>query len=208
VSVGLWVVFDFLTVSSGLAARVLLPDLADPLAAYPALAAEVLPPLLRPLFTLGLVATVMSTLDSYLFLAAATFSHDLFPSSDPLRERRMTRWGLAVSAALAAIGALVFDSVVTVWHHVGSVVTSALLVPVVTVHLPHALRPRPLAAGVALVSAAVTSAGWILAARDGAYPLGLEPMLPALAMALACWAADLLLRRLGRPTYNPPPGTP
>lgn len=208
VSVVLWAVFDLLTVFSGLAARVLLPDLADPLATYPALAAAVLPPVLRSLFVVGLVATVMSTLDSYLFLAAATFSHDLLPTADPLEEKRRTRWGLAVSATLAGAGALLFDSVVTVWHHVGSVVTSALLVPVVAVHLPPGLRPRPLTAGVAMVSAAATAAGWILLRRDGRYPLQLEPMLPALTAALACWAVDLVVRRLAPPAYNPPPGAP
>ena len=41
-SVAMWVIFDFLTVFSGLAARVLLPDLADPMAAYPSLATLVL----------------------------------------------------------------------------------------------------------------------------------------------------------------------
>jgi len=53
-SVGLWIVFDFLTVFSGLAARVLLPDLADPLKAYPALAELVLSPWAAAVFTVGL----------------------------------------------------------------------------------------------------------------------------------------------------------
>ena len=148
----------------------------------------------------------MSTLDSYLFLAASTLSHDLLPSADPLEERRRTRWGLAIAAALAGIGALLFDSVVAVWHHVGSVVTSALLLPVVAVHLPPGARPRPMAAGLAMVSATAIAAGWILLLRDGRYPLGLEPMLPALTAALACWGVDLALRRLRPSKYNPPWG--
>ena len=77
ISVGMWMVFDFLTVSSGLAARVLLPDLQDPMAAYPQLASLVLSPWMAALFTVGLFATVMSTLDSYLFIAATTVGHDL-----------------------------------------------------------------------------------------------------------------------------------
>lgn len=197
VAVVLWIGFDFMTTFSGLAARLLVPDLQDPMAAYPALAERVLSPPLRALFTAGLFATVMSAVDSYLFIAAATFSHDLLPASDPLAERRRTRWGLGLSAVLAAAGALLFDSAVAVWHHVGSVVTSALLVPVLALHLPPRLRPSPAAAAVTILAAAATSSSWILLARDGAYPLGLEPMLPALAAALAVWAADGLRRRVG-----------
>jgi len=190
VSVGAWAVFDFLTTFSGLAARVLLPDLADPLAAYPALAARVLPAALGALFTLGLFATVMSSLDSYLFLAAATVGHDLAATPPaPGAERRASRWGLVVSAALAVAAALAFGSVVTLWHHVGSVVTSALLLPVLSVHLPPRWRYGGGSAAWAIVLAAATAAAWILAGRAGAYPLGLEPMFPALAVSIACWLA-------------------
>ena len=76
------------------------------------------------IFTLALFATVMSTLDSYLFLSATTVGHDAAADGiSPEDERRRTRIGLAVSALLASAGALVFDSAITVWHHVGSVVT-------------------------------------------------------------------------------------
>jgi SSS family solute:Na+ symporter len=196
VSVGLWAVFDFMTVTSGLAARVLVPELDDPVAAYPALAELVLSPWLAALFTLALFATVMSTLDSYLFLAAATVGHDLARQApDDVAERRRTRWGLALSGALAAVGALLFDSVVAVWHHVGSVVTSALLLPVVAVHLPPRWRYRSAAATTAMIGAATVAAGWILAAGDTGYPLGVEPMFPALATSAAVWLIDRTVRR-------------
>jgi len=195
VSVAMWAIFDFMTVASGLAARVLLPDLDDPVAAYPALAELVLSPWLAALFTLALFATVMSTLDSYLFLAASTVGHDLAgDTSDDTVERRRTRWGLALSAVLAAAGALLFDSVVAVWHHVGTVVTSALLLPVVAVQLPPRWRFRSTAATAAMIGAAVVSTGWILAAGDSGYPLGIEPMFPALATSAAVWLVDRTVR--------------
>lgn len=199
VSVACWAVFDFLTTFSGLAARVLLPDLGDPVAAYPALAHLVLPEWLYALFMIGLFATVMSTLDSYLFLAAATVGHDL--ALDPpaeARERSRTRWGLVLSAAVAVGGALLFTSAVTVWHHVGSVVTSALLLPVLAVHLPIRWRPRHTAAAVAIVGAAITATAWIACARGGHYPLRVEPMFPALAFSALCWAVDLVAVQVGR----------
>lgn len=200
ISVGLWAVFDFFSIGCGLAARALLPHLEDPLTAYPALAELVLPSWLAAFFTLALFATVMSTLDSYLFLSATTVGHDLTrqPAS-PEEVRRRTRRGLVVSAILASVGALLFNSAVTVWHHVGSVVTSALLLPVVSVHLPPRWRYSPAAATMAMVGAAVVALGWILAANETGYPLGLEPMFPAIGVSLVVWMVDRIFAgQLGR----------
>jgi len=195
-SVVMWAAFDFLSVTTGLAARVLLPDLADPLAAYPALAQAVLPTWLAAMFVVGLFATVMSTLDSYLFLAAATVGHDFTDSSAaPEVVRRRTRLGLAISAAAAGAVALAFDSAVAVWHHLGTIGTSALLLPVVAIHAPARWRFRPGSAVLAVVGAAATAAGWIAAASQGRYPAGIEPMFPALAVSVAVWLADRALDR-------------
>jgi SSS family solute:Na+ symporter len=196
ISVGLWAVFDFLSIGCGLAARVLLPSLDDPLAAYPALAGMVLPSWLAAVFTLALFATVMSTLDSYLFLSASTVGHDFGSSgARPGGERRRIRFGLALAAILASLGALVFDSAVTVWHHVGSVVTSALLLPVVGIHLPARWRYRPAAATAAMIGAATLAVVWIVAAGDDGYPLGVEPMFPALGASVLVWVFDRVIRR-------------
>ena len=194
VSVAMWAVFDFLTVTTGLAARVLLPDLADPVAAYPALAQAILPTWLAAVFVVGLFATVMSTLDSYLFLAAATIGHDFTDlPAVPEVVRRRTRYGLAISAAVAGAVALTFDSAVAVWHHLGTIGTAALLLPVVAVHAPPRWRFRPVPAVIAVVAAAATATGWIAAAHDGRYPAGIEPMFPALAVSVATWLGDRLL---------------
>ena len=195
VSVAMWIAFDFLTVYTGLAARVLLPDLTDPMSAYPSLAALVLSPWAAALFTLGLFATVMSTLDSYLFIAATTIGHDFSKrSSDPQTERRRTRFGLALSAILAAMGALIFDSAIAVWHDVGSVVTSTLLLPVLAIHLPPRWRPSQSGAVSAMVLGAVTSSLWILGKDAVGYPLGVEPMFAGLAVSASCLLIDHLLK--------------
>jgi SSS family solute:Na+ symporter len=200
VSVALWIVFDFLTTFTGLAARVLIPDLADPMSAYPALAEMVLSPWAAAVFTLGLIATVMSTLDSYLFIAAATVGHDLVKQPlPPQQERRRTRFGLVLSAVLAVAGALLlFDSAIQVWHDVGSLVTSALLLPVAAIHLPQRFRFSQAGAITAMVCGALVVILWLLLRRDGVYPLALEPMLPALAATAACWLLDLLFRHMKR----------
>jgi Na+/proline symporter len=138
----------------------------------------------------------MSTLDSYLFIAATTVGHDFARRTpDPATERRRTRAGLAISAVLASCGALMFDSAVQVWHDIGTVVTSTLLLPVLAVHLPPRLRPSQMGAVASMVCAAVTASWWIVAATESGYPLGVEPMFPAFAMSVLCLATDLLLAR-------------
>jgi SSS family solute:Na+ symporter len=197
VSVALWFVFDALTVTAGLAARVVLPDLADPLQAYPALAHAVLPPPLAALFTISLLAIVMSTLDSYLFLAGATLGYDFRSRRDAGRATPDSiRLGLVISALMAVGGAVLFGSVVEVWHHVGTVLTSSLLLPVVAVHFPHRWRPVADAVPVAIAGAAATAVTWLVLGRGGTYPLNTEPMFPALAVSAAlCWPLGGLFRR-------------
>lgn len=202
-SVFLWAIFDFLSIVTGLGARVLLPELADPLAAYPALAQLVLGPVGSAFFMLALFAIVMSTLDSYLFLAASTFGHDFAADSSTERDRRRIRIGMGVSAGLAVIGALVFDSAIDVWHHVGSVLTASLLVPVLGVHLPPTVRPSARGALAAMLLAAGTATAWIFSAGEQGYPLGMEPLFPALGVAVACWALD---RAVNQPTAKTPHG--
>ena len=91
ISIGFWVLFDFLSTWAGLAARVLMPRLANPVLSYPELGRLVLPPLANALFALGLFATGMATAHSYLFLAASTIGHDVAPElAGRTDERRWT----------------------------------------------------------------------------------------------------------------------
>ena len=202
ISVVCWVVFDFLTTSTGLYARAALPHLADPVFAFPELARITLPPLALGLFYLAMIATVMSTVDSYGFIAAATFGRDLLwrMRGRPGEERltRDTRIGLWVSAGFAAALALANPSVVNLWHDIGSVTTPALLLPVGTALLGRG-RLGARWTGVAMVAAFVVPLAWVLAhafppaGRAGAYPLAIEPIYAGLAVSLLIyvigWAA-------------------
>ena len=195
ISVGFWVLFDFLTTFTGLAARALMPQLHNPVLSYPELGRLVLPSAANALFAVGMFATVMSTAHSYLFLAAATIGHDVAPElAARVDERRWTMAGLALIGAAAVGLALALRSVVAIWHDVGSIVTSALLLPVALSHGPERLRFRPGWAAAAMAFTALVAVGWILARSNGRYPLGLEPIFPALAVSALLW----LVGRRGR----------
>ena len=136
ISIGFWVLFDFLTTATGLYARALMPELVTPVAAFPALAIWFLPPVVKGLFYLGLLATVMSTVDGYTFIGGVNFGRDLLwrwrREPDESRVNGYVQIGFAATAVVALVMALFFRSAVDLWHDVGSVGVPALLIPLVT----------------------------------------------------------------------------
>jgi SSS family solute:Na+ symporter len=207
ISVACWIVFDFLTTSTGLYARAVLPHLTDPVYAFPELARVTLPPLALGIFYLAMIATVMSTVDSYGFIAAETLGRDLIwrlrRETGEERLPRYTRIGLWVAGAFATVLALANPSVVNLWHDVGSVTTPALLLPVGTATLGRG-RVGPRWTGVAMVLAFAVSLAWVLvhafppAGQAGAYPLSIEPIYAGLAVSLAIYVAGWAARSFPR----------
>ncbi len=192
IAIGFWALFDFLTTTCGLYARAILPSLADPVASYPALALEVLPVGLLGLFALALLATVMSTIDSYSFLAASTFGNDIVPRLKRISGTTITRYtriGLIVSTMIAVVFALFFRSAVDIWHAFGSIGTPALLVPVFFAFVGKR-RLTPHAAFGSIVISALLSLLWYVSkywSVDGSYWLGIEPIFPGLLFSLAIY---------------------
>lgn len=210
VSVLFWMVFDALTTMTGMLARVLVPDLDAPIDAYPALADQVLPPIVRGIFYVGLVATVMSTVESYLFVAATTLGYDVPLAWRAWRARRFaidgepavisgrvlrgrTMWGLAVATVLATALALVSESAVTLWKTIGSVVTPALLLPLVFGFVPK-VRAGARATFASIAVSASVAVGWMILGRaHGPAPFaGVEPIFPALAASVAIHAPAIV----------------
>ena len=195
ISILFWMIFDLMTTTVGLYARAVLPSLPDPALAYPALAAAELPSIALGLFTLGMLATVMSTVDSYAFVAAIALGRDLWwrlrGGDEEVIVPRATRAGLLVVAALSIAIALLWRDVIDLWHDFGSVVTPALLAPTLTALFPR-WRMRPPLAFAAMAASAVTAAAWLAAGKlhAGAYPLGIEPIYVGLAISAVTLGVD------------------
>ncbi|MDX5319635.1 MAG: hypothetical protein LPK45_01110 [Bacteroidota bacterium] len=100
ISVLCWTFFDFMAASVALYGLGLLPDLDGGNQVYPLLANSILPQGVAALFLLGLLATVMSTLDSFLFLSAQTLVYDLFG-----RKKEAVKW---MPIGLLAVSVLTF----------------------------------------------------------------------------------------------------
>ena len=194
-SVVFWLVFDVMTTLTGLYARALLPHLADPVYAFPELARITLPPVALGLFYLGMIATVMSTIDSYAFIAATTIGRDVIGrlrGQDPARLPVWSRWGLWFATAFATALALANTSVIDLWHDLGSITTPTLLLPVALALFGRGGLGARATTVLMLAPLGVTLA-WVLARRiGGAQPLGLEPIYAGLATSALVYAAARL----------------
>jgi SSS family solute:Na+ symporter len=188
ISIACWAFFDFLTTSCGLYARALLPNLDNPATSFIGLANLILPAGLLGIFMLALLSTIHSTVDSYFFIAASTFGRDIVWRIFRVRDDEIvhyTRTGLILSATIAAVAALYFESIVDIWHDFGSVGTPALLMPLLSAFQGR----RKLKSGVAFVS--IIAAGgislvWLLSryiTADGNYWINLEPIFPGLGVS-------------------------
>jgi SSS family solute:Na+ symporter len=205
-----WAVFDFLTTSTGLYAKAIMPNLAPGTEgmAYPLLAERMLPAGVKGLFYVAMLATVMSTLVSYTFLAAMTIGRDLVwrlrgevgNANVPL----YTRWGMVAAAMLGIIGSALLPSAVSQWYTIGTVCVPGLLFPVVTGYVARWKVSAGFAFGSMLAGTGISlgwlSAGWI---RHGVsptaiYPLELQPMYPGLLAAALVYLAGRISRRAHR----------
>jgi SSS family solute:Na+ symporter len=202
-SVAFWCLFDFLTTSTGMYARALLPQLKDPVFAFPELARVTLPPVALGLFYLAMIATVMSTIDSYGFIAATTIGRDVIwrlrGEAGEERLPRYSRIGLWVSAAFATTLAVTRQSVISLWHDLGSITTPVLLLPVGLGLLGRGrLGPRWTLG--AMVLPFVITIYWIAVKNlppsggTGDYPWSIEPIYAGLAASLLVYAAGWTLQ--------------
>lgn len=198
VSIVFWFCFDALTSMAGLYARAALPDLKEPMYSYPMLAERVLPAAFKGLFVIGMLATVMSTLSSLMFIAASTIGNDIVGRLSRSERRaenvnRWTRWGLMISAAFAIALALAVPSVVKLWYTIGTTIIPGLLVPVVSSYFKHLRISPAFALTSMLVGWGVSTTCFIegqlsMTGSSPEYLFGVEPMIPGLVASLVVWA--------------------
>ena len=213
-SIVFWIVFDAMTATAGLYARAILPDLEQPLMAYPQLAEVILPSAAKGLFVIGLLATIMSTLNTLAFVSATTLGRDIVWRMLQGREGGQTKtgergrgeeamWvriGLIVSGVLAVVLALVIPSVIRLWYTIGTVIVPGLLVPLVTAYFKR-VRTGARWAFASMCSGWLVSLAWLLAGwfrEPGVavfYPLGIEPMYPGLGVSVLVWCGGMAALR-------------
>lgn len=187
ISIGFWFIFDMLTLSTGLYAKALLTA-GDPLFAYPRLGAVVLPPLAYGIFITGLLATIMSTIDSLGLISAITFGRDILwriqspTSTDKIKwyneSTIFVRKGLIITAFIALILAFSIPSVVKLWYGLGSILVPGLVLPFLLSFKNNRPKENIL---LMMVSPVLVSIFWTLLGKLlNGYPFGLEPFYPGI----------------------------
>jgi SSS family solute:Na+ symporter len=140
ISIIFWALFDFLTTTTGLYSRAVLPGIQQPVQSYPLLAEKVLSPGLKGIFYAALFATIMSTLNSFLFLSGTTIGRDfifkLNPNKNEKKLKPFTIYGLIISGILSVALAYYIPSVIEIWYTIGSFCIPGIILPVISSYYP------------------------------------------------------------------------
>lgn len=134
IGIVLWAAFDWIVTILGMTARATGIE-TEPRYALLTLTLDVLPSGLRGLFVAGVMATAMSTIDSYLLIAGGNIAYDLYRpmARRPLGDAsllRLTRWMIGVSAAVTVVLALFFRTIFSAWIFMSTALIAATLIPV------------------------------------------------------------------------------
>lgn len=133
IAVGIWCLFDICTTLGGMYARAVFPD-AAPETAFLTYITHVLPSGLRGWALAGVIVTVLSALDSFLFIAASILSLDLLrPRLSSLNNasvRPVHRSAIFIVGALAFILAVLpGQKIELLWLRIGGFFSGTLLIP-------------------------------------------------------------------------------
>lgn len=128
ISTVIWFLFDCCTTLGALYARAALPN-ANPQNAYLVFSMQIVPEGIRGLILSGILATILSTLDSYLFNAATCLSYDFLSLKEKFKF-----WHHHIALIYVALISIILSSffdgnVVAVWKTLGSFSAACLLFP-------------------------------------------------------------------------------
>lgn len=130
----IWLCFDICTTGGTLYARALIPN-AMPKDSYFIYAIQLLPAGLKGLFVAGILSVILSTLDSFLFIASNTIAYDLL--KDKIKDKLLLNQIFFIIIAALAIGLSIFfdGSFKKIWFVLGSYMSACLLVPLIMGHI-------------------------------------------------------------------------
>ena len=200
ISVIFWALFDFFTTVTGLYARAVLPDLNNPVLAFPLFAEKILGTGLKGIFYAALFATIISTLNSFLFLSATTFGRDFVYK---LKKEKVykkipnyTKIGLLVSSIISVLLAYFIDSVIELWYTIGSLCIPGIILLVISSYYERFQISR-FTALLEMICSVLVSITWLIL-RPNFVHISLikdiEPMLVGLFCALIIHSAGLKRR--------------
>lgn len=203
ISLLFWFIFDFFTITVGLYARVFLPDLKEAPMAYPLLADSILPIIAKGVFFTGMIATVMSTLHSYIFVSATTFGNDIVSRIRNQKDtfNKYSKLGIIITSVISVVISFYFPSVVQIWYLIGTLCIPPLLISIITSYFEK-LQVKSFYIFSSMLASFITSLTSFLIGQynmiDGNpnYLFGLEPMYPGFIAGLGIYFIGLIDKNL------------
>jgi solute:Na+ symporter, SSS family len=190
ISIFFWALFDFLTTTTGLFAKGVLPELNNPVQAFPLFADQVLPSGVKGIFYAALFATILSTQISFLFLSGTTIGRDfIFRIRKDYNESKLKTYtitGLFISGIIAILFAYFIPSVIQIWYTIGSLFIPGIILPVVSAYYPKLKIDRKFILA-EMIIAFISSTIWYFLKSEFAstqFLNEIEPMLVGLILAL------------------------
>ncbi len=140
ISLFIWAAYDWLVTAGGMLAATAvsagtLPATLHPNDALLTAVIYALPVGLIGIFLAGVLATAMSTIDSYTLVAGANIAYDLYrpllkPDASDRDLVRLTKIGVVISWTLGFCLAFLFDRLMALWVFTATFLTSTVLVPI------------------------------------------------------------------------------
>jgi solute:Na+ symporter, SSS family len=223
IGIALWAAFDWIVTVQGMAAAAAGIE-TDPTYALLTVTLHYLPVGLKGLFVVGVLATAMSTIDSYLLIAGGNVAYDFYrpiwkPEMSDREMLSLTRWMAAAAAGVGVVLALYFQTIVSAWIFISSLLTATVLVPLMGA-LFASRQPRRAAGVASSLAGLVTAVGfyilvtmmgsydpewetviWVVGLGDRVVPIWQEyALLLALPVSAIAFAAGQLFGSAGGPT--------
>tara|TARA_B100000686_G_scaffold146589_1_gene154063 strand:+ start:2319 stop:3707 length:1389 start_codon:yes stop_codon:yes gene_type:complete len=188
ISIGFWLIFDFLTVLSGLYA-VMEIKTENPLFAFPLLGLKVLPPAILGIFIVGIFATLMSTIDSFSLISAITFGRDiLWRIKKPVSKHNsipLVKKGLVIISFISLLLAFAIPSVVQLFYTLGSVLIPGLILPFLYTLRTHVSISKETPGNLWIILPVITSMIWLFISFMLHEPfMNIEPFYPGFILSI------------------------
>ena len=170
-SIVFWIIFDFLTISTGLYASAIIKSSDITSSPYLILSDMVLSPYLQVFFIISLLSIVMSTIDSFTFTSAITIGNEI---KNKKSMKFNTRIGLLITSIIAVVICISFNKVIDIWYVFGSIGASSLLIPLIKIifNTDYKINYPTMT----LIMPAAIASVWIYLG----YPYNIDPIFPGM----------------------------
>lgn len=201
ISLIFWIIFDLMTTTAGLYAAGSIKHLDNPAMSYPILADNVLPDVAKGIFYVGMLATILSTLHSNLFISATTIGRDIIGNLSGKKDTNnyYTKIGIVIASVISLCIPLFIPSVVDMWYTFGTITIPGLLVAVISSYFLK-LKINSKFILTSMIGSTVVSLIWLIIGiinkdvNGNAYPFGIEPLYPGLVTGMLFYFTGLVIK--------------